>query len=295
MNDPYTRIPKQQLRAKGNLSYLDFIRLVKKLWEDAHPDIKLQPTADKSFPKYPVITYRLDFRKAHPNEPKPRYREEMPTGANEDAILILGQRFQNLVTFTALDETDPHTTEALIEVFEDFMMEFQPVFKELGASELVYARRIPDSHDTRPGEGINSRSVSYLLTTEKIIKTSVSKIDEVIIDARLYLSKERVTFTADPDDGSITVSGVTLRVGDWVLLSIAPNEDLPDGLNPGYYVVNNILLVGNDRKYFLAVYDRAAATPGYSNIEASSEGTGLLQVIPDYEITMQIVDDFHQL
>lgn len=183
------------LKARGNLTYLEFLRVVNKLWEDAHPGIPLIATTTKSMATYPCITYRLDLRKPHPSEPKPRFREEIRTEAGEDAVIIAAQRFQNIITFTVMAQSDPHAAEELIEVFEDFMIEFQPVFKELGVSELVYARRNPDAHDERPGLGISERSASYMLTTEKLILTTYKKLQTITAEIRTFLETNQATPT----------------------------------------------------------------------------------------------------
>lgn len=178
------------LRARGNLTYLDFIRLVEYLWSEAHPDIPFFATGGEQYAKYPCIVYGLELRKTHSSEPKPKYREEIITGAGEDGVIVGGQRFQNVVSFSAVTETDPRLAEELIEVFEDFIMEFTPVFKELGLSEIIYNRRFSDSEENRPGQGIVKRTVSYMITTEKIILTYSKKLNSILVRARTFLETE---------------------------------------------------------------------------------------------------------
>lgn len=76
------------LRAEGNLSYLDFIRLVKKLWNDSHPDIPIYATGTEKFPTYPCIVYGLELRKTMNNEPKPKYREQLLDDGKVYLILV---------------------------------------------------------------------------------------------------------------------------------------------------------------------------------------------------------------
>ena len=176
------------LRAKGNLGYIQFLQLLQKMWTDAHPDIPLIAQGGKEFSSYPVMTYRLDLRRTIQNEPKPRYREQIITAPGENNMIIMGQRFQNIITFTAFSNENPQLSEEISEVFEDFMIEFTPVFKELGLSEILYARRLPDTDGSRgKGLGIVERSVSYMVTTEKVIVTEKAKLEKVLIDARIFV------------------------------------------------------------------------------------------------------------
>lgn len=185
------------LRADGNLSYIDFIRVVERVWSNAHPGIPMYATGTKSFAVYPCIVYGLEMRRPHPDEPKKRRREEIATHKDENAIIIDAQRFQNLVTFTVFTEQNPQVAEELIEVFEDFMMEFTPLFKRLGVSEFVYSRRMPDGGENRQGVDVITRTVAYLVTIEKVIKSSVWKLNDVYVDVRRFL--EDATPFYDPD------------------------------------------------------------------------------------------------
>jgi hypothetical protein len=194
------------LQAAGNLSYLEFIAVVKLLWENIHPDIPVKPNHGGSYASFPAIIYGLEIRKPHTVEPKPRSRQVV-----ENDHMIFGQRFQNVVSFTVITKADRASSEsnlgegryvgaevadALAEVFEDFMLEYTPVFKRLGASELVYARRLADSEETRSNIDIIKRTVTYLLTTEKLIQTSVSVIEKIAIDVRTAMSHEASLITS---------------------------------------------------------------------------------------------------
>lgn len=178
-------LPKS--RAEGNLSYLQFIALVEYLWEKSHPDIPVVPTQSPKDLNLPVIVYGLEIRRAMVNEPKMRLREEVINDGGQ-SYLIHGQRFENIVTFSVV-ETDPKMADEIIEVFEDFMLEFTPVFKRLGVSEFVYARRTPDNEPFAGGEDLVKRTVAYKLTTEKIRLTPVDLIERILIDLRIYLAE----------------------------------------------------------------------------------------------------------
>lgn len=187
------------LQAQGNLTYIEFIAAVKALWENAYPTIKIKPIQNGDYAEYPVIAYGLELRRAHSVEPKPRSRIS-PT----KDVVIFGQRFQNIISFTVITKADsgelkgssdrysgPEVAEKIIETFEDFMLEYTPVFKRLGASELVYARRLSDSEENRDATDVNKRTVTYMLTTEKLIGMEVGTIEKIAIDVRRYMAVEK--------------------------------------------------------------------------------------------------------
>lgn len=243
------------LQANGNLTYLEFIAVVKRLWEEGHPQIPILPLsinrdtsvtytesssttktydaitgwpeADAStkgtdtsvrelssmpttntvnkLDEFPaIIGYSMELRKTHSTEPKPKMRQ-IPSDRN---ITVYGQRFQNIVAFTVMSKVglfqgadgSQNTREDLdaavlcdqiIEAFEDFMMEYTPVFKLLGASELVYSRRLSDSEINRDNKDIHKRVVTYMLTTEKTFATTHSKIESIALDVRTWMAYEK--------------------------------------------------------------------------------------------------------
>lgn len=212
------------LQAAGNLTYLEFIAVVKALWENAYPDIKIQPTANGSYAEYPVIIYSLEIRKTHTSEPKPRTRNTQ----NVPDVLVFGQRFQNVISFSILTKADAGTSanalekrysgaqvaDNLIEIFEDFMLEHTPVFKRLGASELVYSRRLSDSEINRDNTDIIKRTVTYMLTTEKLIATSVQKIEQIAVDVRRYMAYEQSIIDQYLNSATPNLEGTTMNIID---------------------------------------------------------------------------------
>lgn len=179
--------PRPPLKARGNLSYMEFIGLIKLWWAKAHPDIPLIPMGkDGEHATYPCIVYSMQLRKTHPNEPKMRLREERNEQA--DSFIIGGQRFQNIVYFEARSEVEHvEILDDIIERFEDFMLEMTPALKECGLSEIVYARRLQDSLEQRPGANIFTKTVSYMVTTEKVITTRANRLTEAVVEARTWL------------------------------------------------------------------------------------------------------------
>jgi hypothetical protein len=217
-NRMYTGEP---LQAAGNLTYIEFMALVKALWENAYPQIPVEPEAGGQYASYPVITYNLELKRTHTVEPKPRTRY-MPRDSNE---MIFGQRFQNVISFNVYtrankadipDDENPgysgaEAADRIIEVFEDFMLEHTPVFKRLGASEFIYSRRMADSKSTRSSVDVCKRTVTYMLTTEKLILTSVGKIEQIAIDIRRYMATEvENTIQATPNYPNTTVNLIDL-------------------------------------------------------------------------------------
>lgn len=190
---------KPPLQAQGNLTYIEFITAVKALWENGYPSIKIKPIQSGDYVEYPVIAYGLELKRTHSTEPKPRSR----ISPSKD-VAIFGQRFQNIVSFTVMTKADsgqlsgsdarysgPEVAEKIIETFEDFMLEHTPVFKRLGASELVYARRLSDSEENRNSTDVNRRTVTYMLTTEKLFGMEIEKIEKIAIDVRRYMAIEK--------------------------------------------------------------------------------------------------------
>jgi hypothetical protein len=194
------------LQAAGNLTYIEFISVVKLLWENIHPDIPIVPTQPAQYSTYPCVVYGLELRKAHTTEPKPRSRQVM---SNDK--MVFGQKFQNVVSFTVTtkmmggaDNSNRYdgaeVADSLAEVFEDFMLEYTPVFKRLGASEFIYARRLADAEENKNNTDIIKRTITYMLTTEKLIVTSVGVIEQIAIDVRTHMAYEQ-ELLYDPDDG----------------------------------------------------------------------------------------------
>lgn len=187
------------LQAQGNLTYIEFITVVKSLWENAYPAIKVMPIQGGDYAHYPVIVYGLELKRAHSVEPKPRNR----ISPSRD-IAIFGQRFQNIISFTVITKSEsgqlkgqearysgPEVADKIIEIFEDFMMEHTPVFKRLGASEFVFSRRLSDTEENRDNADVNKRTVTYMLTTEKLIAMEIQKIEKIAIDVRRYMAIEK--------------------------------------------------------------------------------------------------------
>lgn len=224
------------LQSEGNLTYLEFISAVKSLWEQSFPNypIKATSSAENSFTWFnpasqeyestdAIIVYSLELRKAHSVEPKPRMRQ-----ITNNNIYVYGQRFQNVVAFTAMspvgkrlgsnpdsncdDQDNAYLVESLIESFEDFMLEYTPIFKKIGASELVYSRRLSDSEVNRDAKDVHKRTVTYMLTTEKTFAAQANTIEKIAIDVRQFMAYESELLNgATPNYQDIPVNLIDLE------------------------------------------------------------------------------------
>lgn len=225
-----------RLRAQGNLTYLEFIALVKELWERAHPDIPIHPTRGKQFAVYPCIVYGLESRSTATNESKARHRE-FKEDENNNVYRIKGQRFLNLVSFTAVTRNEPELAENIMETFELFMGEITPVIKLLGVSELIYGRRLSDTDQNRDNDDVCTRAVVYQVFTEHVTQTKEEVLKEIIIQARTFIEEFRNIFTAQAGDDFITVQSHALPSGAEVQVLEPVPEDggfLPAGLHAGW-------------------------------------------------------------
>lgn len=193
------------LKSDGNLTYLEFISLVKKMWESVNPEIPIVPTQGKNFAQYPCISYGLEFRKTSANETKARIRNQVldPQFSN---LIVTGQRYDNYITFSVHTENDPILAEHIIEQFEDFMEEYTGTFKQLGLSEMVYGRRLSDKEANRESKDICVRSVAYMVTIEKIRVKEYDRIQKILIDARLFLEHNRSNQTSTFDPSSVEIT-----------------------------------------------------------------------------------------
>jgi hypothetical protein len=221
------------LQASGNLTYLEFIAVVKALWENAYPDIKIVPTSNGAYAEYPVIVYGLEIRKTHSNEPKPRTRNTQ----HQADIMVFGQRFQNVVSFTIMTKADAGTSSSelekrysgaqvadnLAEIFEDFMLEHTPVFKRLGAAEFVYSRRLSDADINRPNVDVIKRTITYMLTTEKLIATTVDQIEKITVDVRRYMAYEASIIDDYLNGATPSIEGTEMNIID-LFQSATPNS-----------------------------------------------------------------------
>jgi len=202
--------PQPRSKAKANITYIEFLEMVRYLWDQGHPDVPMYHANSPIFTSDVVndslfntaIVHKLEVRKSHASEPKPRIREEVIIDGN--AYRVEAQRFVNIVTFTIIDRDDPFRADMAIEAFENFMLESTPIFKEMGVSEFFYSRRMPDNDVKDHGQDFLTRTVAYQMTEEKIRLIPQGRLTEIIIDLRLYLNGQTLGM-APPDDGATPI------------------------------------------------------------------------------------------
>lgn len=215
--------PNRPLRAAGNLSFLEFIRLLEHLWNNAMgyradgvtPTVPLRASGTAlADADYPCIVYSIDLRKPHANEAKPRIREIL-TGddgwSGEKALMVYAQRFENYVRFTAIDkvqQTGAHRAEELIEAFEDFLMAQTPILKKCGVSEMFYYQRRRDQEQIRDDFSVVQRSLTYLVVTEKIFHQDVWYLEQILIKAQTFLANNQ------PEAATPSYEGISVEIND---------------------------------------------------------------------------------
>ena len=220
---PYGPAPgekRRPLRAEGNMRYLQFIDAVTEMWGEGHPSIPVVPDQGKNFAQYPCIVYGLEMKKSLDQEPKPKLREELTDPDSGRLVHVYGQFFELLVKFTVVSKTDPRQAEEILDLFEDFMFEYTPVFICAGVADFVYARRIAASSEVRVGEDINKRSVMYYMREEKLTQISPDRVESVAIDIRKQVIDNPYLDSGDIDEAAATP---TMRIVD-LYQTATPNE-----------------------------------------------------------------------
>jgi len=286
------------LRAGDGMNYREFLAVLKHLWELAHPDVPMKPTQTPGFATYPVIVHSLELRKAHPSEPKKRFRENI-TSSSGDIYSIWGQRFQNLVMFSAVTRSDPELASEIIEEFQSFMEEHTGTLKELGVSEIVFSRRMPDNSRKRSSEDIAEKSIAYLVTIETVSYVQESKLESILIEARTYLDSERIpSFEVTQNQVgtnkfNILKTNIILAEGDQVVFGTldVTRYVFPSSLSTHMkYVIRNIAKNNSATPYFLtaALYNADGITP----IIFANAGKGVMRHTLADNITTELLDQY---
>lgn len=293
--------PEHHLRAKGNLDYLQFIRLVQRYWSEAHPDIPIIPTGGDKPAQYPCIIYGLEVRQTPSGEPKAKHRERI------DDLIITGQKFDNMVSFSAVAEANPNLCEEIIEEFENWMLEMIPVFKELGVSELTYGRRLPDSEVSRRGFGVTARAVVFHVRTEKVRATSFALLKSIVVDARTkFLAADQTSDIGNAYTSispryygsipiyeivgdTISIPQTNFIVGDVIYVAAKTGD-----FKPGFYMVGNTTEASgppfaDDRFYYLGYVPDEGEE--FVPITISGTGKGRVFYMPDRDVDLNITDE----
>lgn len=192
---------KPPVQAQGSVSYQKFINIVNYLWTLGHPEICFIPFADNNIydPEKGYIIYSLVRAKPAENFIKPRFHRAVdhPQDATKK-IAVFIQSFTNVVKFTAVHK-NPKMAEEMIENFQLFMLESTPIFIGAGVEDFAYGERPADEHKTRYGEDIAARSVMYIVRTQLVLTTDMSKLEAII--ARVSVMFDQGYEDATPYDG----------------------------------------------------------------------------------------------
>lgn len=188
-DQPYgTTLPP--LQAKGTMSYLDFIDVVNYLWSKGHPEIFFGPFGSQTIfdPELGYMIYNLEDKKPKTNHPKPKLYETRnhPTDTTKK-IAIFIENFDLIVKFTAVHKA-PRVAEEMIEEFENFMITITPVLRMNGLENILYIRRMPDSHETRFGDDVSSRAIAYMIGVQKILIEEMDKLEEIHLQVQAVIN-----------------------------------------------------------------------------------------------------------
>lgn len=199
-NQPYgTELPP--IQARSNMSYLQFIDVIDYLWSQGHPEIRFSPVGAASIfdPELAYIIYSLEDKKPKANHPKPKlYEIKQDVNDPSKKVAVFIENFNIMVKFTAIHK-NPRVAEELIEEFENFIIEMTPVLRMNGLESLLYARRLSDSHESRYGDDISSRSIAYMIGVQKMLTTDVTILDSVSIQIQAVLNGDATpSYSATP-------------------------------------------------------------------------------------------------
>lgn len=196
-NKPYgSQFPP--IQAKGSLTYLQFIQVVKNLWEEGNPEVAFVPMGGKQNwdPDKGYIIYSQDRAVVKGDQLKPRLRH-IVDGATGKKIMVFTQSFNHIVRFTAVHR-DPAIAEQILESFEDFMIRPVTIIaKMLGLEELIYDRRPPSDMEKRYGDDVADRAVCYLVTVQKVLSIETDKLQEAYIQASIAIGMGDATPNGD--------------------------------------------------------------------------------------------------
>lgn len=174
--------PSPMMRAPGNLSYLQLVEAIKNMWASAAPDVPLVTAGPELPTSYPSVVCHLEMRTDSEDVGKPTFQEYI-----EDE---LGNQFQtsriafrNVINFDVYHDGDADVADLTMERFELFFIESIPLLERLGAKDVKYGRRNADNEGARKDEGVTTRSLSVMATTEHIIVTPVTRLDSIMIEA----------------------------------------------------------------------------------------------------------------
>ena len=290
-----SEMPEKMMKADYNISYPEFVQLVENLWENTAPDIPLFPRQGQQYRQLPCVCYHMETKVPVPYDPKEKFRERI-TDENGKVYNIVGQKFDSIIVFSVMSES-PKRAEQILEAFEDFMLEFTPVFKALGVSDIFYSRRVSDTEGSRRGADINERAASWRVTFEKIKVVEQSLFERIEAEIRLkrlqsYYEFEVTSELIATDQIRIIHSNKTPEVGDEIRVRHSFYEaEIPGGNN--YYSLPGALF--DNHTYLVSAVDGDLVKLRrlYSNdiVPITSTGRGTLYLTSKGDIITTLVDE----
>lgn len=187
--NPY-KMPRRPLRAGGNLNFSEFISLIDKIWkETTGGKIPFLASGTEREADYPCILYSVANKVNKVNESRPRQREVMRgygDALRSQTPIVYGQKQVYHIKFTAVDRVSTngsHTTEDIITLFEDFMLEYTPVMMWKGVGDIRFERRLADNDEVRKTEDILTKAIVYRVEIERHTVIDMKNLMKVLISA----------------------------------------------------------------------------------------------------------------
>ena len=100
------------------------------------------------------------------------------------SILVMGQKFDNVVEFTCSTQTNKSADERAL-WFEEFMDTRHWYFKYMGIDEIIFMKRLADKYweDSRTsGNLLKSRSMHYYVRTDRTFEVSASTLRDLLVN-----------------------------------------------------------------------------------------------------------------
>ena len=142
---------------------------------------KAYPTkSDPNTLNLPIITHRVKEKvpstMGSHKELKPRVRSQFKT--DKDHITIWGQRFDCVLEFGMWGRGDSQVAD-LAERFEEFMLTYSGIFKEMGIVEIVYIKTTDEQPPNSWRVNLDSRHMYFHVVVEKLTPVSNNTLQSI--------------------------------------------------------------------------------------------------------------------
>lgn len=140
----------------------------------------------------PLITYKLKSKRpaivGSKQELKPRIREQYSDPNDKrNGRTVLGQRFDCSIIFNVWEQNEKQAT-LLADRFEELMLTYSGIFKEMGLIELVFVETSDNKSPASWRVNLNSKTIEYHVVIEKITHISTEMLENV----RIKLLEEKL-------------------------------------------------------------------------------------------------------